>query len=200
MIQRIRADARRLRTRWVAWRSRHVLAHGRDLHIGARTRIWAPRAVVVGDSVYLGRDVVIECNAQVGDNVLIANRVALVGRHDHDFRAVGIPVRFSPWSGSKTIASPHADEKVVIETDVWVGFGAIVLTGVTVGRGAIVAAGSVVTKDVAPYSIVAGNPARAVGRRFPDQDTVARHERAIRGGRFEFSERGYEYWVVRPGT
>ncbi len=59
--------------------------------------------------------------------------------------------------------------------DVWVGFGAIVLSGVRIGRGAIIAAGSVVTKDVEPYAIVAGNPAVKVGARF-DNAEIAQHE------------------------
>jgi phosphonate metabolism protein (transferase hexapeptide repeat family) len=56
---------------------------------------------------------------------------------------------------------------VIIGHDVWVGHGAIVLPGRTVGTGAVVAAGAVVTKDVAPYTIVAGNPARVIRPRFP---------------------------------
>jgi phosphonate metabolism protein (transferase hexapeptide repeat family) len=55
---------------------------------------------------------------------------------------------------------------VVLGHDVWVGHGAIILPGRTVGNGAVVAAGAVVTKDVAPYAIVAGNPARVIRQRF----------------------------------
>jgi len=72
--------------------------------------------------------VLVECNAEIGDYVLIANRVALVGRRDHDFRAVGIPVRFSPWVGSTLPPSPFREEEVVVGSDVWLGFGAIVLS------------------------------------------------------------------------
>lgn len=62
---------------------------------------------------------------------------------------------------------------VVIGNDVWVGHGALILSGVTIGDGAVVAARSVVTKDVRPYAIVAGNPAREIKRRF-DDETVER--------------------------
>jgi phosphonate metabolism protein (transferase hexapeptide repeat family) len=55
---------------------------------------------------------------------------------------------------------------VTIGHDVWIGHGAIVLPGRTVGNGAVIAGGAVVTKDVAPYTIVAGNPARFIKRRF----------------------------------
>lgn len=57
---------------------------------------------------------------------------------------------------------------VVIGSDVWLCTGAVILSGVTVGDGAVVAAGAVVSRDVAPYSIVAGNPARHIRWRFPE--------------------------------
>jgi phosphonate metabolism protein (transferase hexapeptide repeat family) len=59
--------------------------------------------------------------------------------------------------------------RVVIGHDVWIGHGAIVLPGRSVGDGAVIAAGSIVTKDVAPDTLVAGNPARPVRQRFPGQ-------------------------------
>lgn len=56
---------------------------------------------------------------------------------------------------------------VTIGHDVWIGHGAIILPGRSIGTGAVVAGGAIVTKDVAPYSIVAGNPARPIRQRFP---------------------------------
>src|SRR6202521_2423630 len=61
--------------------------------------------------------------------------------------------------------------RVHIGHDVWIGHGAIVLPGRSVGTGAVVAAGAIVTKDVPPYTIVAGNPATIIQRRFPDAIT-----------------------------
>lgn len=196
----ILAAARRMQTRFKAFTFRRVLAHGHGLHLGARTRIWAPVSVTMGNNVYVGKDVHIECNADIGDYVMIANRVALVGRHDHDFRAVGVPVRFSPWVGGTHPPSPYRDEKVMIERDVWIGFGAVVLSGVRVGRGAIVAAGSVVTRSVEPYAIVGGNPARQIGKRFAEEAQITEHEKRIRNGKFLFSEKGYDHWIVQPGA
>ena len=51
---------------------------------------------------------------------------------------------------------------IIIEDDVWIGFNSIILKGVTIGKGAIIAAGSVVTKDIPPFSMVAGNPAKII--------------------------------------
>ena len=192
------AGLRRLRTKFkVLGKSRYLIA-GRGLHVGKNTLLWAPEKLVIGNNVYIGKNVNIECNAEIGDLVLIANNVALVGRHDHDFRAVGYPVRFAPWVGSSRHISPWRQEKVVIEQDVWIGYGAIVLTGVRIGRGAIIAAGAVVTKDVEPYAIVSGVPAVAIGTRFNSPDDIERHEQAIAGGRFEFSERGYDDCIIEP--
>ncbi len=69
---------------------------------------------------------------------------------------------------------PEDDEPVIIEDDVWVGTGAIILKGVRVGTGAIIAAGAVVTKDVPPYTIVGGVPAKVIKHRF-NKEELAQH-------------------------
>jgi len=176
------------------------LSYGQDLHVGRGSRLWAPKRLTIGDCVYIGKQVHIEANCRIGNYCLIANRVAIVGRNDHDFSAVGCPVRLAPWVGSKRFPSPHADEEAVIEDDVWLGYGTVVLTGVTVGRGSVVAAGSVITRDIPPYSIAAGVPTKVIGQRFADQDTIARHEAGIRNGRFQFSEQGFDHCVIEPGS
>jgi acetyltransferase-like isoleucine patch superfamily enzyme len=176
---------------------RRFLVYGKGLHLGANVRLWAPDKLQIGDNVYIGTDTLIECNATIGNHCLIANRVAFLGRHDHDFRRLGFPVRFSPWIGDLAFSAAVRQEEVVVSDDVWVGYCAILLTGITVGRGAIIAAGAVVTKDVEPYAIVAGNPARKVGERFKG-DEIKRHEEAIERGRFIASEKGFRYCVALP--
>ncbi|MEX0333131.1 antibiotic acetyltransferase [Vibrio tubiashii] len=66
----------------------------------------------------------------------------------------------------------QARKKTILEHDVWIGDGAFIRSGVTIGTGAVVAAGSVVVKDVEPYSIVGGNPARHIKYRFSDEIVV----------------------------
>lgn len=171
------------------------LKHGQDIHIGKGSRLWAPSSLTIGNGVYIGKHVTIECNCAIGNYVLIANNVGIVGRRDHDFRQIGVPVRFSKWIGANTDALALAP--AVIEDDVWLGFGVIVLSGVRIGRGSIIGAGSVVSKDVPAYSLVVGNPAKVVGERLP-VESRAHHEYSIENGRFLFSERGFEHWIVEP--
>jgi serine acetyltransferase len=64
---------------------------------------------------------------------------------------------------------PSCKGDIIIENDVWIGAKATIMSGVRIGNGAIVAAGSVVSKDVPPYAIVAGNPAKVVKYRFSDE-------------------------------
>ena len=80
----------------------------------------------------------------------------------------------SAWPTAEGIEGDQSTKgDVVIGNDVWIGHGATILSGVTVGDGAVVAARAVVSKDVAPYTIVAGNPARPVKRRFSGSEIDA---------------------------
>ena len=74
---------------------------------------------------------------------------------------------------------PEDDTDVNIEDDVWVGANVIILKGVTVGRGSVIAAGSLVNKDVEPYSIYAGVPARLIRKRFSAEEII-KHEAALK--------------------
>ena len=151
---------------------------GKNFHIGVLSRLDAPSHLTIGDNVYIGKFCTIECDGEIGHHVMIANNVGLIGRYDHDFKCLGKPIRQAPWVRDKDYSGLGRGLKVIIEDDVWIGFGAIVISGVRIGRGAIVGAGSVVPKDVAPYSIVVGNPARCVGWRFGAEE-IAEHERRM---------------------
>lgn len=80
------------------------------------------------------------------------------------------PLFYEEWGLSKKDVMKSWDNKgnIIIGHDVWIGFEAIILAGVTIGDGAIIGARSVVTKDVPPYTIVAGVPARIVRKRFDE--------------------------------
>lgn len=72
------------------------------------------------------------------------------------------------WEGRPSLPEPGGD--TVVGNDVWLGTGAMVMPGVTIGDGAIIGAGAVVAKDVAPFTVVAGNPATLVKRRLSESD------------------------------
>lgn len=151
---------------------------GARLHLGSLSFVSSFGGLKIGDDVYIGKFCSIQVNGSIGDGVLIANNVGIVGRRDHDMRAVGLPIRHAPWIGDtpRLVSDPH--NVVEIGSDVWIGYGAAVLSGVRIGRGAVIAAGSVVLENVAPYDIVRGNPARPVGRRFT-ADQINKHEAGL---------------------
>ncbi|NTL97217.1 acetyltransferase [Enterococcus faecium] len=111
----------------------------------------------------------------IGNNIEIANNVGLIGKYDHDYSKIGTAIKDAPWIGDKDYDFKGVGQRIVIEDDVWIGYGSIVFTGVTVHRGAILAAGSVVTHDVPAYAIVGGNPARVIGSRFTNEE-IMKHE------------------------
>ena len=151
---------------------------GRNVHIGIGSILWAPTRLTIADDVYIGKFCTLECDGSIGRFVMIANNVGMIGRYDHDHRTIGKPIREAPWIGAPEYAGLGLGMQLVVQEDVWIGFGAVLLTGVTVGRGAIVAAGSVVTRDVPPYAVVGGNPARTLTMRFTPEEIVE-HERLL---------------------
>ena len=85
------------------------------------------------------------------------------------------PLYFEEWGLDKKDVAQAWDNKgdIVIGSDVWIGYEAVILAGVTIGDGAVIGARAVVTRDVPPYAIVGGVPARLIRRRFPDDAVEA---------------------------
>jgi acetyltransferase-like isoleucine patch superfamily enzyme len=144
-----------------SWRARLQEHEGRRLLQRCRSRgdrvrlrmpvtIYDPGRLTLGDRVDIGEYTHIRANGGVtiGSGVLIAAGVVITSRE----HPVALP-RFGV-----TVDAP-----IVIEDDVWIGAGAVILPGVTVGRGAIVGAGAVVTQSVEPFTVVGGVPARPIG-------------------------------------
>lgn len=89
----------------------------------------------------------------------------------HSISTYPFPIFFEEWGLDVTNITSAWDNKgdIVIGNDVWIGYEAIVLSGVTIGNGAIIGTRSVVTKDVPPYTIVGGIPAKPIRKRFSDE-------------------------------
>ncbi|MEC0304935.1 acyltransferase [Terribacillus saccharophilus] len=153
------------RCKFLAKQKRNVNV-GNKSTFGRGTILWAPNSLNIGNNVYIGKYCTLQADIEIGNDVLVANNVGLIGKYDHDYTILGKSIKNSPWIGSKEYSFKGKNEKIVIKDDVWIGYGAIIFTGITIGRGAIIAAGSVVTRDVPDYAIVAGNPASVKSYRF----------------------------------
>ena len=113
--------------------------------------------IKIGNNVQFGTYCDITTSTIIGDNVLLASSVRIVGRQDHTFSTSGKTI----WDGER-----GHNGLTIIENDVWIGAGCIIMSGVTIGKGSIIAAGSVLTHDVPPCEIWGGNPARKLKDRF----------------------------------
>ncbi|QIL46766.1 CatB-related O-acetyltransferase [Vagococcus coleopterorum] len=103
----------------------------------------------------------------IGNYVCIASGVIILMGGNNNHQASSISVYPFPETIADTY-QPKGDTQ--IKSDAWLGMNAMLMPGITIGEGAIVAAGSVVTKDVAPYTIVGGNPAKEIKKRFSDKE------------------------------
>ena len=119
-----------------------------------RIGIYKHLGVTVGDGAYIGTGLeIIDYSVlnliTIGDRVAISSRVTLV-------------ISSSPNNSNLGKIYPRKIGKIVLDEDVWVGTGVTILPGITVGKMSIIGAGAVVTKDVPPFTIVAGVPAKTI--------------------------------------
>ena len=128
------------------------ISAGKNVYCAAYCRASRGRTIRLGDNFYMGFGCHLGANIDAGDDVMFASTVAVVGG-DHRIDYIEGPIRDSGREDFKT---------ATFGDGCWVGHGAIILHGVNVGAGAVVAAGAVVTKNVEPFSVVAGNPAKLV--------------------------------------
>ncbi len=127
-------------------------------------------SVEIGNSSYGGINVLDfggDYKLNIGSFCSIAPNVTFVLQADHTmdyFSTYPFKVKLL---GERSEAISKGN--ITVKDDVWIGCGVIVLSGVTIGQGAVIAAGAVVTHDVSPYAIVAGNPAKVIRYRFSDE-------------------------------
>ncbi|MFD0703242.1 DapH/DapD/GlmU-related protein [Slackia equolifaciens] len=142
------------------------LEMGQRSEIGRRNQI---RNVSLGLGSYTGTNSIIK-NARIGNYCCIGWDVS-IGGGQHNYRHVGMYTDY--WFKRVLDREFDSTDERVLETvignDVWIGAGAIINGGIKIGDGAVVGAGAVVTKDVEPFSIVVGSPARELKKRFPQK-------------------------------
>lgn len=118
-----------------------------------------PKNVIIGNNFYANHNVNIngghhQATIKIGDDVLIGPNVCIYA-YNHNFENLEIPIKLQGYY--------EAD--VIIEEDVWIGSNSVILPGVKIGKGSIIGAGSVVTKNIPPFTIAAGCPAKVIKKR-----------------------------------
>lgn len=158
---------RSLRTRLRCWRYglRHV---DKTAYIAAGSSLSSD--IIIGPYAYVGPEAMICKGVQIGAYSMLGPRVTIVGR-DHRFDIPGVPTIFSGRPESMP---------TVIEADVWIGACTTLIGGIRIGHGSVIGAGSVVTRDVPPFTIVAGVPARVLRNRFGETEKDI-HEKMLKG-------------------
>jgi acetyltransferase-like isoleucine patch superfamily enzyme len=108
-------------------------------------------AVIIGNNSRIGIGNVVIGPVTVGNNVILAQNIVISGLN-HGYEDIDLPIHKQPVSTAP----------IFIEDDSWIGANVVVTAGVTIGKHCVVAAGAVVTKDIPPFSIAVGNPARVI--------------------------------------
>lgn len=132
---------------------------GKEVNIERGADFGGGENIEIGNRSGIGVDAWIRGEVIIGNNVMMGPQAIIYAKY-HKFDRTDIPMRDQGMARSG---------KIVIEDDVWIGARVTILKDVTIGKGAIIGASAVVTKDVAPYSIVAGNPARIIKWRKEEQ-------------------------------
>ena len=153
----------------IAWRrTKHVtgnmLSVGEDSIVNAAVSFEDTGGTIqIGSRTFIGRSsLVCYRSIVIGDDVIMSWGITIV---DHDSHSIDWEKRqhdVRDWSRGQKDWTHVAHAPVVLEDKAWIGFNVSILKGVTIGEGAVVGACSVVTKDIPPYALAVGNPARVV--------------------------------------
>ena len=127
---------------------------------------------IIGEHTYIIGEIIYrsweedQCNLRIGKYCSIGQNLTVYsgGNHRHDFVST-FPFK-ALWGVGKFNGYSNGD--IIIGNDVWIGEDATIMSGVTIGDGAVIGAKSVVSKDVPPYAVVVGNPAKVVKYRFSE--------------------------------
>lgn len=142
---------------------------GINTHIRGELLIWPyGNGISIGNNSFVGKNSVIWAGDRItiGNGVLIAHNVTIIDSNSHELDFKEREEKFIEMirNGHPTNKGNVETAPIIIEDNAWISYNVSILKGVTIGRAAIVGAGSVVTKDVLPFTVVAGNPAKIVRR------------------------------------
>ncbi|MEJ2880808.1 acyltransferase [Pedobacter sp. GR22-6] len=149
----------------VRWRTRMDLLPFNKFELGRRSVIEdfstlnnGVGNIIIGENTLIGMSNVIIGPARLGNNIIIAQNVVMSGLN-HNYQDISIPI----------VEQNVSTAEIIIEDDCWIAANVVITAGVKIGKHAVIGGGSVVTKDVPPYSVVAGNPAKLI--KFFNQET-----------------------------
>lgn len=155
-----------------------ILSRGSTFSVGAGSKINCAVhferegvSVAIGERVFIGggSKLISAEKLSIGSDVLISWGVTLVDHNSHSISFSERKQDLAEWIEGRKDWTHVPRAPIIIEDKVWIGFEAKILKGVRIGEGAVVGAASVVTKDVLPWTIVAGNPARVI-REIPEEE------------------------------
>lgn len=153
----------------------HLLgSHGKNVHIENGCSLNA-KNIFIGDNVFIGdgaKFLSSSAKIYIGNNVMFGPNVSIV-TGDHNINTLGTLMinAHEKMDGD--------DQDVIIEDDVWVGMGVIILKGVRVGKGSVIGVGTLLTKDILPYSVVTNERITRIRKRF-DDDSIKLHEKMLK--------------------
>ncbi|MBI9070046.1 MAG: hypothetical protein JEY94_00515 [Melioribacteraceae bacterium] len=137
------------------WAVGKILPLGKNCKIQPNVYIGSGNNIKIGENCQINENVRI-IDTEIGNYVMIAPNVQLLGGITHEYSDVSVPMM---------LQKEKYKGKIIIEDDVWLGVNSVIIAGVKIGKGSIIAAGSIITKDVEPYSIMGGVPAKKIKSR-----------------------------------
>lgn len=158
-------------------KKRELATCGEKVYISRGTKLYGTPNIYLGNNVSFGENNLLmttRAKIKMGNHIMTGPNVSIItGNHRIDL----IGRYMNTVSNDEKL--PENNQDVIIEGDNWIGAGAIILNGVKIGIGAVVGAGAVVTKDVPPYTIVGGVPAKVIGNRFNEKEIIE-HEKLLK--------------------
>jgi acetyltransferase-like isoleucine patch superfamily enzyme len=143
-----------VRPRYISIGDNVTIGRGTDIYVHPTHSDWKDYMIRIGNNVHIGSHNIIGARKSIvlEDNILIGPHV-MIGDHSHHYENIDIPIRLQ----EVTEGGP-----VRIERDGWIGANVFILPNVTIGRHSVVGANSVVNRDIPPYSVAVGAPARVI--------------------------------------